>query len=96
MGQWLKAGDLATQQAVPGRFLPVAQEAFLHEGQSYGLPLASKSLVLFVNRALEEQPLEDLAMVPPRDQPLLWTTLDSYYHAFPFLAAAGAAPSAGE
>ena len=92
MGQWLKAGDLATQQAVPGRFLPVAQEAFLHEGQSYGLPLASKSLVLFVNRALEEQPLEDLAMVPPRDQPLLWTTLDSYYHAFPFLAAAGAAP----
>ena len=34
MGQWLKAGDLATQQPVSDRFLPVAQQAFDHGGAS--------------------------------------------------------------
>jgi len=56
VGAWSSAGLLAPLDAPPAGLHPTALEALTYNDALYGLPLATKSLVLFYNRALIDAP----------------------------------------
>ena len=56
VGAWSSAGLLAPFPAPPTGLHPTAMQALTYEDTLYGLPLATKSLVLFYNKALVSAP----------------------------------------
>jgi arabinogalactan oligomer/maltooligosaccharide transport system permease protein len=92
LGQWVQEGRLAELEAPLQALDKPAAAAFVAGGKRYGLPLASKGLLLFHNRALAADPAADLWPAAPQAKPLLLQDLNSYYGAFPWVAAFGARP----
>ena len=78
VGAWSSSGLLAPFPAPPQGLHPTAIEALTYDGKLYGLPLATKSLALFYNRAL--------VAVPP-------TTTDELAQLQQTLAASGMLPA---
>ena len=56
VGAWSSSGLLAPFPEPPSGLHPTAIDALTYDGELYGLPLATKSLALFYNRALVQTP----------------------------------------
>jgi arabinogalactan oligomer/maltooligosaccharide transport system permease protein len=99
IGGWVRAGLLAPAPPVSDA-LPETLAALRFDGQSWGYPLAFKSLALFVNRDLVAGPPDttDAFLNPPalpaNTFAVAWPTGSLYYHA-PWLIAAGAGTATG-
>jgi arabinogalactan oligomer/maltooligosaccharide transport system permease protein len=88
VGGWVDAGLLAPLELPAAALHPTPVEALRYGGELYGLPLATKSLVLFWNRALLDAPpasTEALmglqAELPEGVYPLAYQATDAYFHA---------------
>ena len=89
LGQWRSEGALAALPDPSDALEAAALGALQSDGTLYGLPLASKALMLF-GRGAATLP-DDLLSARP-SKPLIAADLSAYYQAFPWLAAAGARP----
>jgi arabinogalactan oligomer/maltooligosaccharide transport system permease protein len=90
LGQWRRENALLELALPNTQFDPAALSAVSEESRYYGLPLASKSLVLYGRHSGPKLPL-DLAKAEA-GKAWVATTVNSYYAAFPWLASAGARP----
>lgn len=88
VGGWVDAGLLAPMDAPVDTLHPATLKALTYQGQLYGLPLATKSLVLFWNRALLDSPPKDTDAIVALGQtlpegvfPLAYQATDAYFHA---------------
>jgi arabinogalactan oligomer / maltooligosaccharide transport system permease protein len=97
VGEWSKNRLLVP--ALPTdttRFTPSAIDALRYEGQLWGIPIAVKSLALYYNRDLVEQPpatmseLLEAGRAAGGDRALVYEAGEFYYHA-PLLHAFGGA-----
>ena len=87
VGAWSASGLLAPVE-VPAGLHPTAVAALTYEGHTYGLPLATKSLVLFYNKALVERPPATTDEILALSQrladgvyPLAVAATDPFFHA---------------
>jgi arabinogalactan oligomer/maltooligosaccharide transport system permease protein len=90
LGQWRKEGALLSLKNPEAKLSDHALDALRDQGALYGLPLATKALVLYGRESGPPLP-GDLAKAPS-GRVWIATSLNSYYEAFPWLAAAGARP----
>jgi arabinogalactan oligomer/maltooligosaccharide transport system permease protein len=90
LGQWRREKSLLELPAPNNQLDAVALSAVSEDSRYFGLPLASKSLVLYGRNSGPKLPA-DLAKTP-KGKAWVATTVNSYYAAFPWLAAAGARP----
>ena len=88
VGEWVTAGLIAPWPEPEPGLHPATVEALRYDGRLYGLPLASKSLVLFINTALiAEAPADTDALralrgaLPAGVYPLAYQSTDAYFHA---------------
>jgi arabinogalactan oligomer/maltooligosaccharide transport system permease protein len=88
VGAWSSAGLLAPLDRPPDGLHPTAVQALTYEGSLYGLPLATKSLVLFYNRALLDAPpatTADIAALgqrlPDGVYPMAVAATEPFFHA---------------
>ena len=88
VGGWVDAGLLRPVRLPEAALHEATVEALRYRGELYGLPLATKSLVLFWNRALlESAPTSTDALLRLGGQlgdgvyPLAYQATDAYFHA---------------
>ena len=88
VGEWVTAGLIAPWPEPEVALHPATLTALRYDGRLYGLPLASKSLVLFINKALIDGPPADTnalralaGALPPGVYPLAYQSTDAYFHA---------------
>ena len=88
VGAWAGASLIAPWPSDGAGLHPAALEALRHGGSLYGLPLATKSLALFVNTALVPvvpRSTDEIAALagalPPGVYPLAYQATDAYFHA---------------
>jgi len=89
LGQWRQEGALLALDSASDHLSQEALGALRDGDNLFGLPLATKALVLFGRRSSPALP-KDLAQAT--GGPWVATSTNSYYEAFPWLAAAGARP----
>ena len=89
LGQWRQENVLLELPPPSDQLAEQALEALRDGAAVYGLPLATKALVLYGRQSSPALP-EDLSTAKPG--PWIATSTNSYYEAFPWLAAAGARP----
>lgn len=88
VGAWVGAGLVAAWPGETAGLHPAAVQALQLKGVTYGLPLATKSLALFVNRALVDAPPRSTdalaalrSRLPAGVYPLAYQATDAYFHA---------------